>query len=147
MDESGFHPSVGGWFADTFDCPTPVQGAAWGAIRDEANVLIAAPTGSGKTLAAFLCAIDELVEQSRRRPLPDGVQVLYISPLKALSNDIERNLQQPLEGIDRRLADAGQRSSGIRTMVRTGDTTPGEREKMRRRRRSWSRRPNRCTCC
>jgi ATP-dependent Lhr-like helicase len=133
MDESGFHPAVGGWFAAAFEAPTPVQREAWEAIRDESNVLIAAPTGSGKTLAAFLCAIDELVEQSRRRPLRDGVQVLYISPLKALSNDIERNLRHPLEGIDQRLADANQPTSGIRTMVRTGDTTPGEREKMRRR--------------
>jgi len=131
MENSDFHPAVSAWFDDTFEAPTPVQLAAWGAIRSGHDALIAAPTGSGKTLAAFLCAIDDLVEQSRLRPLPDGVQVLYVSPLKALSNDIERNLQAPLEGIDSRLA--GEAPSGIRTMVRTGDTTPGDRELMRRR--------------
>ena len=133
MGNSDFHPAVSDWFSDAFEAPTPVQKAAWEAIRNHSNVLIAAPTGSGKTFAAFLCAINDLVEQSRKRPLPDGVQVLYVSPLKALSNDIERNLQMPLAGIDQRLADQGERSSGIRSMVRTGDTTPGERAQMRRR--------------
>jgi len=133
MENSAFHPAVAAWFADTFEAPTPVQVAAWSAIRSGRDTLIAAPTGSGKTLAAFLCAIDDLVVQSRRQPLPDGVQILYVSPLKALSNDIERNLQAPLEGIDSRLAGKGQAASGIRTMVRTGDTTPGDRESMRRR--------------
>ena len=133
MGNSDFHPAVSDWFSDAFEAPTPVQKAAWEAIRNHSNVLIAAPTGSGKTFAAFLCAINDLVEQSRKRPLQDGVQVLYVSPLKALSNDIERNLQMPLAGIDQRLADQGERSSGIRSMVRTGDTTPGERAQMRRR--------------
>jgi ATP-dependent Lhr-like helicase len=133
MDYSAFHPVVGAWFAETFEAPTPVQVAAWNAIRSGNDALIAAPTGSGKTLAAFLCAIDELVTESRRQPLQDGVQILYVSPLKALSNDIERNLQAPLEGIDARLVERGESPSGIRTMVRTGDTTPGEREQMRRR--------------
>ena len=128
-----FHPAVRAWFADAFAEPTPVQLEAWQAIRARENVLIAAPTGSGKTLAAFLCALNDLVEQSRVAPLPDGVQVLYVSPLKALSNDIERNLQAPLEGIDRCLAEGLGAASGIRTMVRTGDTTPGERQQMRRR--------------
>ena len=73
------------------------------------------------------------MQQSRDGPLADGVQVLYVSPLKALSNDIERNLQLPLEGIDRVLAGQGKAPSGIRSAVRTGDTTPGEREQMRRR--------------
>ena len=133
MQSSAFHPAVSGWFDEAFDAATPVQLAAWNAIRSGHDALIAAPTGSGKTLAAFLCAIDDLVEQSRRQPLQDGVQILYISPLKALSNDIERNLQIPLEGIDRRLTEQAGAPSGIRTMVRTGDTTPGEREQMRRR--------------
>ena len=132
MEISSFHPAVHAWFTAAFDAPTPVQLEAWSAIRSGHDALIAAPTGSGKTLAAFLCAIDDLVTQSRRQPLQDGVQVLYVSPLKALSNDIERNLRSPLEGIDRLLAGAGQAPSGIRTMVRTGDTTPGEREQMRR---------------
>ena len=131
MESSAFHPAVTAWFDATFAAPTPVQVAAWSAIRSGHDALIAAPTGSGKTLAAFLCAIDDLVVQSRRQALPDGVQILYVSPLKALSNDIERNLQAPLEGIDDRLA--GEAPSGIRTMVRTGDTSPGDRELMRRR--------------
>ncbi len=132
MEYSAFHPSVRSWFSTSFDAATPVQTAAWSAIGSEKNVLIAAPTGSGKTFAAFLCAINDLVEQSRLRPLADGVQVLYVSPLKALSNDIERNLRQPLEGIDQWLADEEGEASGIRAMVRTGDTTPGERNRMRR---------------
>jgi ATP-dependent Lhr-like helicase len=133
MQSSAFHPAVSSWFDEACETPTPVQVAAWKAIRSGHDALIAAPTGSGKTLAAFLCAIDDLVEQSRRQPLQDGVQVLYISPLKALSNDIDRNLQAPLEGIDHWLAENAAVPSGIRTMVRTGDTTPGEREQMRRR--------------
>ncbi|HMB59727.1 MAG TPA: DEAD/DEAH box helicase, partial [Xanthomonadales bacterium] len=127
-----FHPAVQAWFTSSFPAATPVQTRAWEEIRKGHNVLIAAPTGSGKTFAAFLCAINELVEQSRAGSIPDGVQVLYISPLKALSNDIEKNLQLPLSGIDQWLQQEGQAASGIRAMVRTGDTTPGERESMRR---------------
>jgi len=100
----GFHPAVSNWFDNTFESPTPVQTAAWPKITNEERVLIAAPTGSGKTLAAFLCAINELVLQSRHGVLEDTVQVLYISPLKALSNDIEKNLQAPLQGIANILA-------------------------------------------
>jgi ATP-dependent Lhr-like helicase len=129
---SSFHPAVRSWFGNAFESATPVQSAAWSAIDSDQNVLIAAPTGSGKTFAAFLCAINELVLQSQDQELADGVQVLYVSPLKALSNDIERNLQLPLEGIDRWLLEHAGRASGIRALVRTGDTTPGEREKMRR---------------
>jgi len=132
MALSVFHPAVRYWFNKAFESATPVQSAAWSAINSDQNVLIAAPTGSGKTFAAFLCAINELVLQSQEQPLGDGVQVLYISPLKALSNDIERNLQHPLEGIDCWLLENTGKSSGIRALVRTGDTTPGEREKMRR---------------
>ena len=132
MPLTPFHPAVRSWFNSAFEKATPVQQAAWTAINSDQNVLIAAPTGSGKTFAAFLCAINELVVQSQRQPLADSVQILYVSPLKALSNDIERNLRYPLEGIDRWLADNEGRASGIRAMVRTGDTTPGEREKMRR---------------
>jgi ATP-dependent Lhr-like helicase len=129
---SAFHPAVRAWFDSAFESATPVQSAAWTAIDSGQNVLIAAPTGSGKTFAAFLCAINDLVQQSRGQALSDGVQVLYVSPLKALSNDIERNLRQPLEGIDDWLVENESRASGIRALVRTGDTTPGEREKMRR---------------
>ncbi|MEJ2384092.1 MAG: DEAD/DEAH box helicase [Xanthomonadales bacterium] len=132
MERTAFHPAVRAWFEGAFPAETPVQAAAWRAIGTEDNVLIAAPTGSGKTFAAFLCAINELVEQSRDRPLQDGVQVLYVSPLKALSNDIEKNLRHPLQGIDDWLLEHAGAPSGIRAMVRTGDTPPGDREKMRR---------------
>ncbi|MFC1696509.1 DEAD/DEAH box helicase, partial [Pseudomonadota bacterium] len=105
MPLTRFHPAVRSWFNSAFEKATPVQQAAWTAINSDQNVLIAAPTGSGKTFAAFLCAINELVVQSQRQPLADSVQILYVSPLKALSNDIERNLRYPLEGIDRWLAE------------------------------------------
>ena len=96
MELSDFHPAVREWFSGRFEAETPVQAGAWREIASGKNVLIAAPTGSGKTFAAFLCAINELVEQSRRGPLQDGVQVLYVSPLRALGNDIRRNLHRPL---------------------------------------------------
>ena len=130
---SGFHPALNTWFVNTFDGPTPVQTAAWPKISMQERVLIAAPTGSGKTLAAFLCAINDLVWQSRQGVLEDRVHVLYISPLKALSNDIEKNLQAPLEGIAEELAKTGESPHNIRAAVRTGDTPPGERTKMARR--------------
>jgi ATP-dependent Lhr-like helicase len=127
-----FHPAIKSWFDSSFEAPTPVQKAAWREIETGSHVLIAAPTGSGKTFAAFLNAINDLVLESEKRALQDGVKILYVSPLKALSNDIERNLQEPLAGIDDYLVARSGRASGIRAMVRTGDTTPGEREKMRR---------------
>jgi ATP-dependent Lhr-like helicase len=130
---AGFHPAVSAWFEQAFEAPTPVQIAAWPQIAEEDRVLIAAPTGSGKTLAAFLCAINDLVLQSRQRVLEDRVHVLYISPLKALSNDIEKNLQAPLQGIADALATAGEAPHNIRAAVRTGDTPPGERTKMAKR--------------
>jgi ATP-dependent Lhr-like helicase len=128
-----FHPAVSHWFEKTFDAPTAVQMAAWPEIVNEERVLIAAPTGSGKTLAAFLCAINELVLQSRQGALEDKVHVLYISPLKALSNDIEKNLQAPLQGIAGELLASGESPHNIRAAVRTGDTPPGERAKMSKR--------------
>jgi len=130
---AGFHPAVSGWFKQTFASPTPVQIAAWPKIAGEHRVLIAAPTGSGKTLAAFLCAINDLVLQSRQDVLQDKVYVLYISPLKALSNDIEKNLQAPLLGIADGLVAGGESPHNIRAAVRTGDTPPGERAKMSKR--------------
>ena len=128
-----FHPCVSAWFEHQFDAPTAVQGEAWPLIATEERVLIAAPTGSGKTLAAFLCAINELVIKSQAGALDERVHVLYISPLKALSNDIEVNLREPLEGIARQLVESGMPAHGIRAAVRTGDTPPGERQKMRKR--------------
>lgn len=130
---AGLHSAVADWFRSTFDQATPVQQQAWQSIIRRHNTLIAAPTGSGKTLAGFLAVIDSLVKASRQRPLDDRVYVVYVSPLKALSNDIERNLRAPLEGIEAVLADHGDSAAGIRAAVRTGDTTSAERHAMRRR--------------
>src|SRR6266478_6370875 len=94
-----FHPAVAAWFGRSFAAPTAAQAAAWPAIRAGENVLIAAPTGSGKTLAAFLAAIDGLVREGLDGGLKDETHVVYVSPLKALSNDIQKNLQAPLAGI------------------------------------------------
>ena len=99
LDDSGFHPAVGAWFSRTFGAPTEPQALGWPAIAAGRHTLIAAPTGSGKTLAAFLFAIDSLVRQGLAGTLAESTQVLYISPLKALSNDIERNLALPLADI------------------------------------------------
>jgi ATP-dependent Lhr-like helicase len=127
---SGFHPAVATWFARTFGEPTPPQVEGWPAIREGAHTLIASPTGSGKTLSAFLCAIDELIQRGLQEGLEDRVSVLYISPLKALSNDIEKNLKAPLEGIRGTLAELGYDDVEIRTAVRTGDTPSHMRTKM-----------------
>src|SRR6516164_3017241 len=128
-----FHPAVAKWFADHFAEPTPAQAKAWPVIKAGRHTLIAAPTGSGKTLAAFLSAIDELVRQSIEGRLADATQVVYVSPLKALSNDVHRNLEAPLAGIQRELRRSGLPDVEIRTWVRTGDTSSAERERMRRR--------------
>ena len=127
-----FHPAVKEWFQGSFDEPTPCQQAAWPAIQQGKHTLIAAPTGSGKTLAAFLAAVDDLVRQGQIRPLPDETQIVYISPLKALSNDIQRNLEQPLNGILQVLKNRDFAQVGIRTMVRTGDTSQAARAAMRK---------------
>ena len=125
-----FHPAVAGWFRATFAAPSAAQRAAWPAIKAASHTLIAAPTGSGKTLAAFLCAIDELVREAETGALPDETRVVYVSPLKALSNDIERNLQAPLRGVHELLgADAPE----IRVGLRTGDTPASARTAMTRR--------------
>ena len=127
-----FHPAVARWFERTFPGPTPAQAEAWPSIQSGADVLIAAPTGSGKTLAAFLAAIDALVRESAAGGLPDETRVLYISPLKALSNDVHKNLEEPLEGIAAELVELGLPHHGIRAAVRTGDTTASARESMRK---------------
>jgi ATP-dependent Lhr-like helicase len=131
--ETLFHPAVANWFADSFVSPTPAQVEAWPAIKAGRHTLIAAPTGSGKTLAAFLAAIDDLVRQGLEAPLADATQVIYVSPLKALSNDIHKNLEAPLAGIREQLRRSGLADVDIRTWVRTGDTPVAERERMRRR--------------
>lgn len=128
-----FHPAVESWFADRFDAPTPAQADAWPAIKAGEHVLISAPTGSGKTLAAFMAAIDELVREGEQWGLPDETRIVYVSPLKALSNDIHRNLEGPLAGIRERLREHTVRDVDIRTWVRTGDTPQYERTQMRKR--------------
>ena len=128
-----FHPAVAAWFARTFEAPTPAQREAWPAIASGRHTLIAAPTGSGKTLAAFLAAIDDLVRRGVEGALPDETAVVYISPLKALSNDVQVNLERPLAGIRDALFEQGLPDVEIRTMVRTGDTPQAERDRMRKR--------------
>ncbi|MFL5060437.1 MAG: DEAD/DEAH box helicase, partial [Xanthobacteraceae bacterium] len=128
-----FHPAVAAWFAQSFPAPTAAQAEAWPATQAGRHVLIAAPTGSGKTLAAFLAAIDGLVREGADGGLADETHVVYVSPLKALSNDIQKNLEAPLAGIRQALAAQGLPDVDIRTWVRTGDTPSGERERMRRR--------------
>ena len=129
-----FHPAVAGWFSRSFPAPTPAQAAAWPLIRAGRSTLVAAPTGSGKTLTAFLAAIDGLVQQGLAEDgLADATRVLYVSPLKALSNDIHINLDEPLAGITAELARLGLPALEIRTAVRTGDTPQAERNAMRKR--------------
>ncbi|SIT41253.1 ATP dependent helicase, Lhr family [Paraburkholderia ribeironis] len=131
----GFHPAVAGWFLNTFLAPTDAQTAAWPQIRRGRSTLVAAPTGSGKTLTAFLSALDDLVQQGLANggALPDETLVVYVSPLKALSNDIRLNLQMPLQGIAAELDARGLPPLEIRTAVRTGDTTQQERNALKKR--------------
>ena len=125
-----FHPAVRDWFLGQFPEATEPQARAWPAIKQRTHTLIAAPTGSGKTLAAFLSAIDDLVWKAVAGELRDETQVVYVSPLKALSNDIQINLQQPLAGIQQNLRASGIESVEIRTLVRTGDTPAKDRAAM-----------------
>src|SRR4249919_4291596 len=127
-----FHPAVSGWFARTFAAPTEAQVQAWPSIEAGRNTLVAAPTGSGKTLTAFMAAIDALVREGQGGGLPEETQVVYVSPLKALSNDIHLNLEAPLAGIREELERLGLPDVDIRTAVRTGDTPQGERARMRK---------------
>src|SRR5690242_8896257 len=128
-----FHPAVANWFSKQFEAPTKPQERAWPSIKDRRHTLIAAPTGSGKTLSAFLSAIDDLVRLGVAATLEDSTYVIYVSPLKALSNDIQKNLQEPLAGIQNELKKLGLDEINIRTMVRTGDTPANERAAMTRR--------------
>ncbi|MGI9258849.1 MAG: DEAD/DEAH box helicase, partial [Gammaproteobacteria bacterium] len=131
MMSASFHPAVSRWFEREFDAATQVQERAWPAIASGSHTLITAPTGSGKTLAAFLSVIDDLVRQALDGVLIDETQVLYVSPLKALSNDIHKNLKVPLAGIRDELLESGKPDAPIRAAVRTGDTPQSERARMR----------------
>ena len=128
MPLENFHPAVARWFSRTFPAPTEAQAAAWPAIRAGRHTLVAAPTGSGKTLTAFLAALDGLVRDGLAPGgLADATTVVYVSPLKALSNDIRTNLEAPLAGIRAELRSLGLADVEIRTALRTGDTPAGER--------------------
>ena len=129
----GFHPLIAEWFQTKVGQPTDVQQQAWPAIQSGTDALIAAPTGSGKTLAAFLSCIDSLFKQALARELDDHTHVLYVSPLKALSNDIQKNLQKPLAEIGDRALQAGLMMPELRVLVRTGDTPMADRQQMLKR--------------
>ena len=122
-----FHPAVASWFREQFGEPTPPQRMGWPAIAAGENTLIVAPTGSGKTLAAFLAALDHLWRTPRREK---GVRILYVSPLKALNQDVGRNLQFPLEGILEHARAAGDPLSPLTVGIRSGDTPSQERVRM-----------------
>ncbi|MCU1273403.1 MAG: dependent helicase, Lhr family [Bryobacterales bacterium] len=127
---SGFDPLIIEWFTRHFSAPTQPQILGWPEIRSGHDVLISAPTGSGKTLSAFLICLDRLVRAARSGSLPDETEVVYISPLKALSNDIRKNLDTPLAEIAALAAEKGIDLAPIRTAVRTGDTPTWERQQM-----------------
>ena len=133
MSLSSFHPVIQRWFNSRFDAPTEAQAVGWPAIAQGRHTLIAAPTGSGKTLTAFLTCIDQLVRQGMDSGLPDETQVVYVSPLKALSNDIQKNLATPLEEIAALAEETGTPIPRITTAVRTGDTPASERQRLAKR--------------
>src|SRR6059036_3462023 len=128
MQSFRFHPAVARWFEQTFGSPTEPQMRGWPAIQSGRHVLISAPTGSGKTLAAFLASLDALFREGAQADLPDETQVVYVSPLKALSNDIRKNLQEPLAGIRALLGETNGLEIDVRADVRTGDTTAAQRQ-------------------
>jgi len=133
MPLAAFHPITRRWFQGCFREPTEPQRRGWPEIAARRDTLIAAPTGSGKTLAAFLACLDELLQAGLAGTLDDGVRVVYVSPLKALSNDIRRNLIAPLEGLRAAAGEAGFDLPEIRAAVRTGDTPSSQRQAMLRR--------------
>src|ERR1700722_15301698 len=127
-----FHPAVHAWFGQSFAEPTPAQSLGWAEILAGRDTLVAAPTGSGKTLAAFLASVDGLVRSQQEAGAPTQesgnlIEVVYVSPLKALSSDVQRNLEAPLEGIAACARELGLPPPAIRVALRTGDTTPAAR--------------------
>src|SRR5207248_7900087 len=127
MQAFQFHPAVASWFEQKFGSPTEPQQQGWPAIQSGAHTLIAAPTGSGKTLAAFLAELDLLFREGLKGTLKDETRVLYISPLKALSNDIHKNLEEPLAEIRAAILAGEGKDIGVRAEVRTGDTPQAKR--------------------
>ena len=127
-----FHPVIARWFQQTFGSPTEPQAQGWPAIQSGAHTLIAAPTGSGKTLAAFFAELDQLFREGLTGELPQATRVIYVSPLKALSNDIHKNLDEPLAGIRRALRESTGQDIDVRAEVRTGDTPGSKRQAMAR---------------
>jgi len=130
---ASFHPLIRGWFGERFGTPTEPQARAWPAILAGEDVLVSAPTGSGKTLAAFLAALDGLLRAALEGSLADATRVLYVSPLRALTNDIERNLLGPLLELSARAVAAGLPAPGLRVALRTGDTSGARRQAIARR--------------
>src|SRR5437762_7679566 len=128
MQSFRFQSAVAQWFEQTFGSPTEPQVRGWPAIQSGRHVLICAPTGSGKTLAAFLASLDALFREGVEAELPDETRVVYVSPLKALSNDIRKNLQEPLAGIRALLGETEGHDIEVRAEVRTGDTTAAQRQ-------------------
>src|SRR3954466_5678681 len=133
MQRFQFHPIIAGWFERKFGSPTAPQEQGWPAIKSGAHTLIAAPTGSGKTLAAFLASLDSLFRLGLEGKLTDETHVVYVSPLKALSNDIHKNLEEPLAEIREALKTALGADIAVRAEVRTGDTTAAKRLSIARR--------------
>ena len=133
MDSLPFHPLVQRWFASRFPAPTEPQSRGWPSIAAGEDTLIAAPTGSGKTLTAFLAIIDRLLREALEGILEETTRVVYVSPLRALSNDMHRNLEQPLEEILAMARADGLAVSPLRVGLRTGDTTPSRRAALVRR--------------
>jgi ATP-dependent Lhr-like helicase len=130
---TSFHPLIRQWFEGRYRRPTEAQRLGWPAIQSGQDTLIAAPTGSGKTLTAFLASLDRLVRLALSGELRDKTYMVYVSPLRALSNDIQHNLQEPLAEILQLARQANPDCSEIRALVRTGDTSPADRQRMVRR--------------
>src|SRR3954465_2710159 len=128
-----FHPIIEEWYRRRFGEPTDPQTRAWPVLEAGQDVLISAPTGSGKTLAAFLLCLDRLVRAALDGQLEDHIETVYVSPLKALSNDIRKNLDEPLAEIAQIALERGIALPPIRVAVRTGDTPAYERQQMPRR--------------
>src|SRR6059036_678850 len=132
MQSFKFHPVVAHWFEEKFGSPTEPQERGWPAIQSGGHTLIAAPTGSGKTLAAFLASLDQLFRDGLAGNLKDETRVVYVSPLKALSNDIHKNLEEPLAGIRKAIVASEGRDVDVRAAVRTGDTPASKRQALAR---------------